>query len=406
MLIAARAVLGLGAAAIIPLSIAVLPVLFPEAADRNRAVGVWITASAVGLPLGPIVGGWLLDTFWWGSVFLINVPLVAVGVVAVAVLVPGSRSERTRTVDGAGVLLSSAGLLGLTYGFIVAGRDGWTDPAAWGCVAAGGVLVAAFVGWQGRAACPLVDLGLFAHPGFRAGAILSTLVNFALLGLLFALPLYFQAVGDVDAVGTGLRLLPMIGGLLAGTRIADRFGRRVAPRVVVAIGFGLLVVALGIGATTSVHTGYGLTAGWLVLLGLALGFTMPTTMAVALAALSPERSGSGSALLIALRQLGGALGVAVLGAVLSSAYQARLPLDGVAAPVVGAARAGVSSGLAAAAHASDEPLAAAVRAAYVSGMDWMLVVCAVIAAGAVVVSLLSRTSVADGPAGQRAIIRA
>ena len=146
-LIAARAVLGLGAAAIFPLSLAVIPVLFaPE--ERQKAIALMASATFISFPIGPIVGGYLLDHFWWGSVFLINVPVVALALIAVAILLPESRSAQRPGVDVLGVILSSAGLAGLTYGFIKAGQDGWTDAAALGTIAAGVVVLAVFVAWE------------------------------------------------------------------------------------------------------------------------------------------------------------------------------------------------------------------------------------------------------------------
>lgn len=381
-LIVARVALGLAAAVLIPLSIAVLPGLFPDAAERKRAVFLWVTANAAGLPLGPIVGGWLLHMFWWGSVFLINVPLVAAGAVLVRLLVPESRGQRARPVDGVGVLLSSTGMLGLTYGFITIGHTGWTDPIGPGCVLAGIILLAVFIRTQRRVAHPLIDLSLFGVSAFRSGALLSAIVNFVLFGVLFALPLYFQAVQGANPFTTGLRLLPMIAGLIVGTWVAERIGRQVSVRVVVATGFGLLAVAMCIGATASVQTGYAHAALWTTLLGLGLGFAMPTAMSLGLSALTSERAGSGSALLQALRQIGGTVGVAVLGAVLNVAYLAQLP------PNADAATAGVSAGVAAA--GDDQGLVAAVREAFVHGMNIMLAACAVVAVCAVALGLLTR----------------
>src|SRR5215510_14691439 len=215
-LIAARALLGLGAAAILPLS--VLPVLFtPE--ERPRAIAAVTGAVFVSYPVGPILGGWLLDNFWWGSVFLINVPVVVIAIVAVAALMPESRSEHRPRVDAAGIVFSSVGLTGLTYGVIKAGQDGWGDPIAVATMVSGVVVLAAFVAWEhrvSRSGQPLVDLTLFRSASFTWGTILTTLVSFALFGLLFAMPLYFQEARGLDALASGVRLLPMIGGMMAG----------------------------------------------------------------------------------------------------------------------------------------------------------------------------------------------
>ncbi len=226
-LTAARAVLGLGAAVILPLSLAVIPVLFaPE--ERQKAIAVVMAAVFIGYPLGPILGGWLLDTFWWGSVFLINVPVIAIALVAVVVLMPESRSEHRPRLDAPGVAISSLGLTALVYGFIRAGEDGWGNAAALATILGGAAILAAFVYWERRVSRrpggqPLVDLTLFQSAGFTWGTILATLVSFALFGILFAMPLYFRDVRGFDSLGAGLRLLPMIGGMIvgmvAGTRL-------------------------------------------------------------------------------------------------------------------------------------------------------------------------------------------
>jgi EmrB/QacA subfamily drug resistance transporter len=387
-LITARAVLGLGAALMMPLSMAVLPVLFPDRQERARALTIWVTSTAVGLPLGPIVGGWLLDTFWWGSVFLINAPLVVIGVIAVIALVPESRSETARSLDLVGVALSSTGLLGLTYGFIAAGQDGWSDSAAIGSMLGGVILLGGFVAWQRRVAHPLIDLALFADRGFTWGTLLSTIVNFALFGLIFAMPQFFQAVQGTDALGSGLRLLPMIGGMLVGTRLADRAVARFGPPAVIAVGFALLAGALGAGATTGVDTSFGVTAAWIAVLGVGLGLAMPTAMSAAVGTLSAERSGAGSALIQALRQVGGTIGVAVLGTILSSGYHSHLDTHALPPGTAGPVRESVSAGVSVADRLHLPSLLASVRGAFVHGMDVMLVVSAGLAGLGVVLAVL------------------
>ena len=191
-LIAARAVLGLGAAFIIPLSLSVLPVLFSEQ-ERQRAITITVGATFVAFPIGPVLGGWLLTHYWWGSVFLINGPVIALALLAVAVLLPESRSLQRRRLDLAGIVMSSLGLAALTYGAIEAGQRGWGDGVALAAMLAGALLLAAFVGWERRVASrpagqPLVDLTLFGSASFTWGTVLATVVTFALFGLLFAVP--------------------------------------------------------------------------------------------------------------------------------------------------------------------------------------------------------------------------
>jgi len=397
-LIAARTVLGLGAAVLMPLSGAVLTVLFDDK-DRSRALSVWLTASALGIPLGPLLGGWLLDNFWWGSVFLINVPLVAVALLAVTLWVPESHGDRTRRFDPLGVLLSAAGLVAVTYGIIEAGDRGWGDARSLSTLIGGVVLLLAFVGWQRRNKTPLVDLGLFRSRAFTGGAVLATVASFAMLGLLFALPQYFSAVGGQDAFGSGLRLLPVIGGLLIGARTAEKVAARIGNRLVIAGGLALMTAAMVVGSLTDTSSGYGFVAVWITAAGIGLGFTLPPSMDAALGALTPERSGVGNGLLQAMRQVGGAIGVAVLGTVLSGAYRDDLPA---AAPPV--ARESAATGVAATAH--DPGLLHAVQSAFTHGMDVSLLVSAAIAAaGAILALFLLPGRTPDAPVeGERRVL--
>jgi MFS transporter, DHA2 family, multidrug resistance protein len=393
-LIAARAVLGLGAAMIFPMSIAVLPVLFaPD--ERPRAIAVVMGATFIAYPVGPLLGGWLLDNFWWGSVFLINVPVVALAVVAVALLMPESHGARSTRIDLPGIILSSLGLAGLTYGCIKAGQDGWGDPAAAATILAGALVLALFVAWErraGRRGQALIQLELFHSAAFTWGTILTTFVSFAMFGILFAMPQYFQGVRGLDSFATGLRMLPMIGGMVigmaAGTRLqtppkgpdgAPAGGPPVGPRILVTAGFVVMAAGLAVGATTSAASGSAFTATWYAVAGLGLGLAMPAAMNAALGALSAERSGSGSALITAMRQVGATIGVAVLGTVLLSAYRSHLDLGGLPAAAAGAVRTGVAAGVGVAGALHSAVLLGEVRAAFAHGLDVMLAVCAGIA---------------------------
>jgi len=380
-LIAARVVLGVAAAAMMPLSMSVLPGLFPEPALRQRALTIWITSTAIGLPLGPILGGWLLQNFWWGSVFLLNVPMVAIGATAVALLVPESSSDNKFRLDLPGVALSIAGMLGLTYGFIRCGQEGWDDGLAWAAILGGALVLGAFVLWQRRAAYPLIDLGLFGARGFRWGTVYLVLVNFAMFGIFFTMPQYFQSVLGTDTLGSGLRLLPLIGGLAVGSRVVDRVLPKAGLRAVLTAGFALLAAGLGMGALLTVDSGYGLAATALVLLGFGMGLVMPAAMGLAMDDLTPERAGSGSALLQALRQAAGTIGVAVLGTVLSTQYRSSLgelnhdPVSD-----------GVNAGMGVAHKLGDPAMLTHVQTAFMDGMSVMLWVCAAICLAATVLA--------------------
>jgi DHA2 family multidrug resistance protein-like MFS transporter len=385
--IAARAVLGLGGAVIVPTILAMLPALFAEE-ERRKAIGAVSAAAMLAYPVGPILGGWLLGHFWWGSVFLINVPVVVIALVATAVWLPESRAERPRRLDLSGVLLSCGGLVLLTYGVIEAGQNGWGDVTAWAPILAGAVALAAFVGWERRVDEPLIDLRLFRSASFTAGTTLSTLINFTMFGILFAMPQYFQAILGTGAMGSGVRLLPLIAGMVVGVSVADRLATRAGAKISVGLGFALLAGALFVGATTDLGSGSGLASAWTAGYGLGLGLVLPTAMAAALSALPADSAGVGSALNQALRTVGGSFGAAILGSVFNSGYQGRLDLAGLPPAAARAARDSVFGGLQVARAMGSTSLADMVRAAFVHGLDVVLVACGGLGALGVVVALL------------------
>jgi MFS transporter, DHA2 family, multidrug resistance protein len=381
LFIAARAVLGLGGAMMLPMVLGLLPVLFDDA-ERGRAVAAITAAVMLGYPIGPLLGGWMLTHFDWGWVFLINVPVVVLGLAAVAVLLPESRSSSRQRIDVAGVVLLAGALALLTYGIINAGQDGWTDRAALAEIVGGALALMMFVVWERRVAVPLVDLRLFRSRAFSWGTILSSTVSFAMFGLLFAVPLYFQAVRGADAQGSGIRLLPLIGGLLVGGAVADRAVARAGVRIVAALGLALLAVGLCVGATTSITTGEAQAIAWIALAGLGLGMVLPTSIDTALGAVPRETSGVASGVLQAARMVGGSFGAAILGAIINATYQDQLTRTAPAqAHNLGDS---VATGLDAATRTGSQPLLHAVREAFVSGMDRTLwVSAALIAAGGV-----------------------
>ncbi|WP_410563658.1 DHA2 family efflux MFS transporter permease subunit [Amycolatopsis sp. cmx-4-61] len=386
-LIAARAGLGVGAAFLIPLSLSLLNVLFPPE-ERAKALTTWVLAMFAGIPLGPLLGGWLLDHFAWGSVFLINVPLTAVGVVAVLFLLPRTPGSGRGAIDFTGIALSAAGLVALTYGFVNAAVHGWGDPATYGLIAFGAVLVAVFCWAQTRVAAPLTDLALFREPRFVWGAVLATVASFALMGLLFVLPQLFQAVQGADALQTGVRLLPLIGGMLVSAKVAERLVAALGVRAVVAGGFVLLAAGLAWGSTTSPSSGYGATVGWEIVIGLGTGATLPPLMTMAMGALTEGRSGAGSALIQVLRQVGGTIGVAVLGTVLNGVYRDGVATDGLPLPVAAAVRGSASAAVAVAEKLHLPSLAGSARAAFTDGMAATLWVCAGLGVAGALLALL------------------
>jgi MFS transporter, DHA2 family, multidrug resistance protein len=371
-LIAARTVMGVGAAVLIPLALSVLLSVFPRE-EHAKALAAWAAASFLGMPLGPIVAGYLLDHFWWGSIFLINIPVAVLALIAGAVLIPETRSGTAPRTDMIGLLLSTGGLIALVYGVIEQPERGWGDPLVWGSMAVGAVALAAFFAWTRRTAAPLIDLALFRDRRFVGGVVPSTIMTFALFGVLFAVPQYFQQVLGADALGTGLRLLPLIGGLMVTARLSPRLVERFGTRAVVVAGMLGLVAGAVTGAFTSVQDGYGFVAIWLVVVGLGMGLMLPASMTIAMSALSADRGGMGSALLMTIRLVGGAFGSAVLGSLLSAGYQSRVAVAGLPETAADAVRQGLGGGVAVARRLGDPALLESVRAAFVHGMDLVLV---------------------------------
>lgn len=388
MFIAAQAVLGLGAAFVIPLVLSGLAVMF-TAEERPRAVGIWAAANFLALPLGPIVGGWLLANFWWGWVFLMNLPVLALALVAVLVLLPESRSSERPALDPVGIATSSIGLAVLTFGMVKAGQDGWGSAGSLGGILGGLALVVGFGFWERhRKDRALIDLSLFANRRFLWGTVIAGLGIFAFFGLMFVAPQYFQAVLGTDAMGSGIRLLPLLGGMMVGAGGADRLADRIGAKITVAIGFVILACALVLTTATTATSGYGLAATWCALGGLGAGLALATASSAALAAITEERAGVASALMQAVQKLGTPLAAAILGSVLNSGYADGLTLAGLPAQAADAVRESVFAGVAVAGQLGDPALLAEVRTAFVAGLDQLAWVAAAVTVLGAVLTLL------------------
>jgi EmrB/QacA subfamily drug resistance transporter len=376
--IAARAVMGIGGALVTPLALSVLPTLFaPD--ERTKAVGIVSAASALGLPLGPIIGGWLLNHFWWGSVFLVNVPMAAIGIAACVFLLPETRDPSSPKVDALSAALAVTGLGALVYAIIEAPTRGWGDPLVLGTLAGSAVLIAALVLRERRIERPMLDMTLLTHRGFLFNTIAATLVNFILSGLLFVLPPFLQAVLGHDALGTGVRLLPMMGGLLVASRLAPRIVTRFGPRATVSAGLVVLAFAGLLGSRTTVDSGYGFVALWLALTGFGFGLSLIPAMTGGLSALPRDRAGSGSGLLMTMRQVGGAIGIALLGSLLAGTFRDRLDVTGLPARAADTADESVVAAHLVAQRTGSADLLASANDSYVHGMGVVLLVCGIAA---------------------------
>lgn len=375
-LVVGRVLLGVCAAAVTPLSMGVLPSLFPDPDQRRRALGIWMAASAAGVPIGPIFGGLLLQHYWWGSAFLIGVPFAVVAAVAARVLIPESTESSTSgPIDVGSAALSAAAFGGLVYAFTTAGAHGWSSPQFIVGVVVSGLLFVALVRRIRSARYPLFRPELLTSRSFLLGTALVSAAMLLLGGITFQYSQLFAVAFDADSLGVGLRLLPVIGGLIVGTRfvepIAARVGQRTAGLVSSALTCsGALLQAL------FTDGGYGVFACVMVLTGLGMGGLIPIAMDLAVGEVAGADAGSGSAVLQSLRQIGTALGIAVIGSVSAAAYRAGvdgLRLDDLPPTVAAAIDDNGVAGVAAA-HAAVPDLVAPITSAFLDGVTaagWM-----------------------------------
>ena len=322
-LIAMRALMGVGAALILPLSLSILPSMF-TAEERPRAISFTAAGAFLGLPLGPLVAGWLLIHYAWGSVFLINAPVVILALVGVWFLVPESKDPQPRPFDWVGGLLAVVGVTALVYGVIEQPIHGWTDARVLGGIIGGALVLTAFVLWDLRHPSPFVDLGNFRNRGFTWATMAFVVTGFGLFGVMLILTPYIQIVLGNDAQATGIRLLPLIGGVMVGAIGGNVVAARLGAKVSVSAGLALTAFALVGFSQIGSDTSYGPVATALAVIGVGIGIALPTTLDIILGTLPPAQTGAGSALTRALQQIAATFGVAILGSILNNAYQSHI----------------------------------------------------------------------------------
>lgn len=388
-LIAARAGMGVGGALLMTTTLAVVVQIFDDA-ERVKAIGLWSTVNSLGFAAGPLIGGVMLDHFWWGAIFLVNIPVAAIGLLAVVALVPESKNPQGDRPDLLGALLSTVGMTGVVYAIISGPGHGWTSTEVLAPAAVGALVLGGFVLWELRIPYPMLDMHFFRNQRFIGAVAGAILVAFGMGGSLFLLTQHLQFVLGYGPLDAGLRTAP-----LALTVVALNLtgvGARLLPKLgtpgTIAVGMTLVAGGLAAIAVLGGRHGYGGMLLGLVVMGAGVALSMPAMANAIMSAIPPEKAGVGAGVNGTLAEFGNGLGVAVLGAVLNSRFAALVPT------VVGAVS------LPAALAAADGPAERVrVSAAFASGLQTSQLVgaVAVLAGGLLAAMLLRRAERADSP---------
>ena len=395
-LIATRAVMGLGAALIMPATLSILTNVFTNPAERAKAIAIWSGAGGMGVALGPLTGGWLLEHYWWGSVFLVNVPIVAVALIAGHHLVPTSKDPDAPRIDRTGAVLSIGAVVSLVWATIRAGETSFTDRPVVAGFAAAAVLLGGFVAWELHHPHPMLDVRLFANRRFSVASAAIAFTYFALIGWFFLLTQYFQFIHGYTPLQAGLRLVPAAVALMvftiASAPLVQRFGTRVV------VGGGLLLTATGLalnGLLLEADTGYPVVLAYLIVVAAGMAATMAPATDSIMGAVPPDKAGVGSAVNDTTRELGGALGVAVIGSLASARYTAGMgdffAGPGAATPhdVATASTHQLGAAIAISRQLGDTgtSLADAARTAFMNGWTTSLLIAAAVALAAAVTTI-------------------
>ncbi|HET6909737.1 MAG TPA: MFS transporter [Mycobacteriales bacterium] len=384
-LVALRLVMGASAAVIFPTTLSIITNAFPDRRERATAIGVWGAVTGLGVAIGPVTGGLLLAHFGWPSVFVALVPVALLALVATWAFVPESSDPAEARLDLPGLALSTAAVGTLVYTIIEAPGRGWDSPATLAGLGGTVALAAAFIATERRRPRPMIDITLFRTPAFSAASASVTVAFFALFGFIFVVTQYFQFVRGYGSLSAGVRILPVAITIAIGSVGGVVLAGRVGTRTVVTIGLLLLGSSFGWIALSPTFMSYDSIVGQMVLMGLGLGLTTAPATESILSVLPPAKAGVGSAVNDATRELGGTLGVAVLGSIFSTLYADRLATGSfhlLPGRVVSAAQNSVAAALATVSHAPAGParqqLLEAVHASFMSGFH----VACIVAAGA------------------------
>jgi EmrB/QacA subfamily drug resistance transporter len=316
-LIVARALQGTGAALMNPLSLSILVNAFPRP-QIPVAIGIWAGISGLGIAIGPVVGGFLVEHYGWASVFWVNAPIGVIAAIVCVLAVDESRDPSSTSLDAVGTVLITGGLFALTFGLIKTNEHSWTSPYILGLLAAGVALVALWIVWELRVDQPMVPLGFFRIRQFAVANAVAVLVGVALFGSLFFVTLYFQNVKGYSAVDAGLRSMPMTLLIMFVAPLAGRLNQKVGPRIPMA--GGMLLTGVGMIGLTQIDgsSNYALIWPWFSCIGAGIAMAMPALSGAAMSAVDPRKSGVASGVLNSSRQVGGAIGIAVMGSVVAA----------------------------------------------------------------------------------------
>lgn len=378
-LIAARVVMGVGAAAIMPATLSILTNVFTDHRERAKAIAVWSAFSGLGVAIGPTLGGWLLEHFSWGSIFTVNIPIVAVALVAGRFLVPPSRNPAPQALDPVGLLASAAGVVAVVYAIIEAPAYGWLSTRTVGIAAFGVAVLAAWAVFELRSSHPMVDLRVFRNARFSAASFSITMIFLALFGWLFLFTQQLQFVLGYDTLQAGVRALPFALAIGVVAQPAARLAARVGTKRVVATGLLVMAVGFSLMASCGAQTGYSFLLVASVVIALGMGLAMAPATESIMGALPPAQAGVGSAVNDTTRSLGGALGVAVMGSVAATVFAGRLQpaLAHVPAAYAAQAKASVGAAVIVGHHAPGtlgHSLVEAARQAFVTASDHAMIV--------------------------------
>lgn len=341
-LIITRSLMGIGGALIMPSTLSLLTNIFHDPRERAKAIGVWAAVAGASGALGPVVGGLLLKWFSWHAVFFVNVPLIAILLLAGKMLLPKSRAEVAERLDPVGAVLSMVGLVLVLWAVIESPTSGLTDPTVVTVFGIGAVVVAVFIVWELRIDHPMLDMHFFRNPRFTAANIAVTLVYFAMFGQMFVMNQYTQVVLGYSPLEAGLRMMPMSLVMICVAPMAPRLVYRIGTKVVV--GGGLVISSIGVFIVSTVPTtdGYPHLLAGIIILAFGMGCVMAPATESIMGSLPREKAGVGSAMNDTTRQMGGALGVAVIGSILAAIYRPGVQSDmsaaGIAQPLIDTAK--------------------------------------------------------------------